>query len=41
VYLPFLGKLVELLKQEDVRKKLQQAETFKDFIDGFSGGSNG
>lgn len=38
VYLPFLGKLVEILKQQKVRNKLLEAYTFKEFIDALSGG---
>ena len=38
IYLPFLGKLVEILKQEQVREKLQNAETYREFIDALSGG---
>ena len=38
VYLPFLGKLVEILKEEQVREKLQNAETYREFVDALSGG---
>jgi mannitol/fructose-specific phosphotransferase system IIA component (Ntr-type) len=37
LYLPFLGKLVELLKEEQVREKIQNAETYREFIDILSG----
>jgi len=37
VYLPFLGKLVELLKTPGVREQLQEATTFQEFISIFSG----
>jgi len=38
VYLPFLGKLVEVLKQKQVRENLKQVEKFQDFISTLSGG---
>ena len=38
VYLPFLGKLVEVLQVEQVREQLRNVETFQDFIDTLSGG---
>ena len=38
VYLPFLGKLVDIIKNEEIREQLKNAETFKDFIDALSGG---
>lgn len=38
VYLPFLGKLVDIIKNEEIREQLKKAETFKDFIDALSGG---
>lgn len=31
VYLPFLGKLVEVMKQSEIREKLQTIETYKQF----------
>lgn len=38
VYLPFLGKLVDIIKHEKIREQLKKADTFKDFIDVLSGG---
>jgi len=32
-YLPFLGKVVELIKQETVRNKLIEIESFEDFLE--------
>jgi len=33
VYLPLLGKIVEIVREEDNRKRLLDAETYEEFID--------
>ena len=38
VYLPFLGKLVEVLQIEQIREDLRKVVTFQEFIDTLSGG---
>lgn len=38
VYLPFLGKLVEILKEKKVRKEIKAAENYREFINILSGG---
>jgi|Deesub1362B_J571_1020462.scaffolds.fasta_scaffold04037_3 PTS system nitrogen regulatory IIA component len=38
VYLPFLGKLVEVLQVKHVRDQLMQVTTFQEFIDTLAGG---
>ena len=35
VYLPFLGKLVEFLKEQEIREKLEQVTNFEQFISVF------
>ena len=37
VYLPFLGRLVELLKEREIRDRLRQVVTFEQFISVLSG----
>lgn len=37
VYLPFLGKLVELVKSENIRSALENVKTFDEFIAAMSG----
>lgn len=32
-YLPFLGKIVELIKEESVRERLMKVESFQDFLE--------
>ena len=32
-YLPFLGKIVELIKEESVRERLVKVESFQDFLE--------
>ena len=38
VYLPFLGKLVEVMKHDEIREKLQTIETYKQFRVVIAGG---
>ena len=38
VYLPFLGKLVELMKQDELREKLLTIETYRQFRETIAGG---
>ena len=37
LYLPILGKLVELLRDEDLRRRLQSIKTFEEFINALLG----
>jgi len=39
-YLPFLGKVVELIKEKSVRKRLMEADSFEDFVGVLSEGQN-
>lgn len=38
VYLPFLGKLVEILKAKKIRDKIKAVETYREFLETLSGG---
>ena len=39
-YLPFLGKIVELIKEESARGRLMEVASFQDFLDVISEGQS-